>query len=69
MSYSLLKKRFCVKDRGSNETLGKIEADFWMYAMRTFDFGLRHRGAHTMCVYNRLLFYSKCTGVTVHLQR
>ena len=28
MSYSLLKKRFSVKDQGSNETLGKIEADF-----------------------------------------
>ena len=25
---SLLKKRFSVKDRGSNETLGRIEADF-----------------------------------------
>ena len=30
MSYSLLKKRFSVKDQGSNETLGKIEADFQM---------------------------------------
>ena len=28
MSKSLLKKRFTVKDRGSNKTLGKIEADF-----------------------------------------
>ena len=28
MSSHLLKKRFWVKDRGSNETLGKIEADF-----------------------------------------
>ena len=27
MSKSLLKKRFSVRDRGSNETLGKIEAD------------------------------------------
>ena len=24
----MLKKRFSVKDRGSNETLGKIETDF-----------------------------------------
>ena len=30
MSYSLLKNRFSVKDQGSNETLGKIEADFQM---------------------------------------
>ena len=30
MSYSLLKKGFSVKDQGSNETLGKIEADFQM---------------------------------------
>ena len=28
MSKSLLKMRFSVKDRGSNETLGKGEADF-----------------------------------------
>ena len=28
MSKSLLKMRFSVKDRGSNETLGKIEVDF-----------------------------------------
>ena len=28
MSKSLLKKSFTVKDRGSNKTLGKIEADF-----------------------------------------
>ena len=28
MSKSLPKKKFSVKDRGSNETLGKIEADF-----------------------------------------
>ena len=41
MSQRLLKKRFSVKDRGSNETLGKIEADFEMYRMCTFDFGLR----------------------------
>ena len=28
ISESLLKKRFSVKDRGSNETLGGFEADF-----------------------------------------
>ena len=28
MSKSLLKKRFSVKDRGSNETLGRIEGGF-----------------------------------------
>ena len=28
LSKSLLKERFSVKDRGSNETLGRIEADF-----------------------------------------
>ena len=28
MKGSLLRKRFSVKDRGSNETLGRIEADF-----------------------------------------
>ena len=28
MSKSMLKKRFSVKDRGPNETLGKIETDF-----------------------------------------
>ena len=41
MSKSLLEKRFSVKDRGSNETLGRIEADFQMYRIRRFDFGLR----------------------------
>ena len=41
MSLRLLKKRFSVKDRGSNETLGKIEPDFEMYPTFTFDFGLR----------------------------
>ena len=41
MSKSLLKKRFSVKDRGSNETLGRIEADFLMHPTRRFDFGLR----------------------------
>ena len=41
MSKSLFKKRFSVKDRGSDETLGKIEADFYMYLVYTFDFGLR----------------------------
>ena len=28
MSKSLLEKGFLVKDRGSNETLGRMEADF-----------------------------------------
>ena len=41
MSKSLLKNRFAVKDRGSNETVGMIEADFQMYRTRRFDFGLR----------------------------
>lgn len=41
MRKSLLKKRFLVKDRGSNETLGRIAADFYMYLTRRFDFGLR----------------------------
>ena len=41
MSKSLLEKSFSVKDRGSNETLGRIEADFYMYPTRRFDFGLR----------------------------
>ena len=36
---SLLKKRFSIKDLGSNETLGRIEADFRMYPTRRFDFG------------------------------
>ena len=36
MSKSLFKKRFSVKDRGSNETLGKIEADFKMHLTHTF---------------------------------
>ena len=40
MSKSLLRKRFSVKDRGSNEMLGKIEADFKMYPTLRFDFGL-----------------------------
>ena len=41
MSKRVLKKRFSLKERGSNETLGKVEADLWMYPTRTFDFGLR----------------------------
>ena len=41
MSKSLFKKGFSVKDRGSDETLGKIEADFYRYLVYTFDFGLR----------------------------
>ena len=41
MIKSLLKKKFSVKDRGSNETLGRIEADFLMHPTRRFDFGLR----------------------------
>ena len=41
MSKSLLKKRFSVKDQRLNETLGRIEADFLMYLMRRYDFGLR----------------------------
>jgi len=41
MSKSLAKKRFSVKYRESNETLGTIEADFSMYLTRIFDFGLR----------------------------
>ena len=41
MSKSLFKKGFSVKDRGSDETLGKIEANFYMYLVYTFDFGLR----------------------------
>ena len=28
-----------MKNLGSNETLAKIEADFYMYPTRTFDFG------------------------------
>ena len=40
MGKGLFKKKFSVKDRGSTETLGKIEGDqFWMYP--SFDFGLR----------------------------
>ena len=39
---SLLKKRFSVKGRGSNETLGKIEADFLVHPTSTFNLGLRH---------------------------
>ena len=41
MSKSLLIKRSSITDQGSNETLGKIEANFYMYPTRTFDFGLR----------------------------
>ena len=41
MSKNLLKNRLSVKDRGSSETLGKIDADFYMYPTLTFDFGLR----------------------------
>ena len=41
MRKRLLKKRFSVKDRGWNETLGKIETALYMYPTRTFDFGLR----------------------------
>ena len=41
MGKSLLKKRFSVKDSGSNKTLGRIKADFQMYWMRRFDFVLR----------------------------
>ena len=41
MIKSLLKKIFSIKDRGSNETLGRIGADFLMYRTRRFDFGLR----------------------------
>ena len=37
MSKSLLRKRFSVKERGSNEMLGKIEADFKMYPTRRFE--------------------------------
>ena len=41
MSKSLLIKRSSIKDQGSNETLGEIEADFQVNPTRTFDFGLR----------------------------
>ena len=34
-------KKFSVNDRGSNETLDKIEADFLMHPKGTFDFGMR----------------------------
>ena len=37
MSKSLLKMRFSVKDRGLNETLGKIEADFLRYLTHKFE--------------------------------
>ena len=39
MGESLFQKKFSVKDRGSTDTLGKIEADFQMYP--SFEFDLR----------------------------
>ena len=47
MIKSLLKKRFSAKDRGSNETLGRFEADFLMHPTRRFDFGLRENAFQT----------------------